>query len=71
MNVPVNTRAAAYLRTLIIVSAVLTLATLVLRFGKGLFLAPLNLSNENVAAAWFQESCCFWPACMQPTVISD
>jgi len=53
MNVPVNTRAAAYLRTLIIVSAVLVLATLVLRFGKGLFLAPLNLSNENVAAAWF------------------
>jgi hypothetical protein len=53
MNVPANDRASAYLRTLIIVSGVLVAATVVLRFGKGLFLAPLNLTNENVAAAWF------------------
>jgi hypothetical protein len=53
MNLPANERAAAYVRTLVIVSGVLVLATVVLRFGKALFLAPLNLTNENVAAAWF------------------
>jgi hypothetical protein len=53
MNVRANKQATTYLRTLIIVSAVLILATVVLRFGHALFLAPLNLSNENVAAAWF------------------
>jgi hypothetical protein len=36
-----------------IISAVLVVATVILRFGHGLFLAPLNLTNENVAAAWF------------------
>lgn len=53
MNVPANNKAATYLRTLIVVSGVLVLATVVLRFGHALFLAPLNLTNENVAAAWF------------------
>jgi hypothetical protein len=53
MNVPANHRAKAYLRTLIIISGVLVLATVVLRFGHALYLAPLNLTNENVAAAWF------------------
>lgn len=53
MNLPGNERAAAYVRTLIIVSGVLVCATAVLRFGHALFLAPLNLTNENVAAAWF------------------
>ncbi len=53
MNVPANTRASTYLRTLIIVSGVLVLATVILRFGHALYLAPLNLTNENVAAAWF------------------
>ena len=45
--------ASVYLRTLITVSAVLVCATWVLRWQVALFLAPLNLSNENVAAAWF------------------
>jgi hypothetical protein len=53
MNVPANERATAYLRTLVIISGVLVLATVVLRFGRALYLAPLNLTNENVAAAWF------------------
>ncbi len=53
MNLPGNERAATFLRTLVIVSGALVLATAVLRFGKALFLAPLNLTNENVAAAWF------------------
>ena len=42
-----------YLRGLIGISAVLVVATIVLRFDRALFLAPLNLTNENVAAAWF------------------
>src|SRR4051794_39171152 len=42
-----------YLRALIGLSAVMVSATIVLRFGHGLALAPLNLTNENVAAAWF------------------
>ena len=53
MNLPGNERAATYLRTLVIVSGALIFATVVLRFGRALFLAPLNLTNENVAAAWF------------------
>jgi hypothetical protein len=53
MNLPANYRATHYMRTLMIISAVMVLATLILRFGKALYLAPLNLSNENVAAAWF------------------
>jgi hypothetical protein len=53
MNLPTNPRATGYVRTLMIISAVLIVATVVLRFGHGLFLAPLNLTNENVAAAWF------------------
>lgn len=53
MNVPANTRATVYLRTLLIISGVLVIATVILRFGHALYLAPLNLSNENVAAAWF------------------
>jgi len=53
MNLPTNPRATAYVRTLMILSAVLIVATVVLRFGHGLFLAPLNPTNENVAAAWF------------------
>jgi hypothetical protein len=53
MNVPTNNRAVSYLRTILVISGVLVLATVVLRFGRGLFLAPLNLTNENVAAAWF------------------
>src|SRR5215510_4600692 len=53
MKLPHNERATTYLRTLTIISIVLVLATLVLRFGRALYLAPLNLSNENVAAAWF------------------
>jgi hypothetical protein len=52
-KLPHNGRAAAYLRTLMAISALLVLATLILRFGHALFLAPLNLTNENVAAAWF------------------
>ncbi len=42
-----------YLRALIGISSVLVLATLILRFGKALWLAPLNLTNENIVAAWF------------------
>ena len=44
-----------FFRVLIAASAVLTLTTLLFRFGTGhfLWLAPLNLSEENVAAAWF------------------
>ena len=53
MNLPQNGRATTYLRTLVIISAGLVFATIVLRFGKALYLAPLNLTNENVAAAWF------------------
>jgi hypothetical protein len=53
MNLPTNPRATAYVRALMIISGVLIAATVVLRFGHGLFLAPLNLTNENVAAAWF------------------
>ena len=48
-----NHASRTYLRTLIAISAVLVLATLILRFGRGLVLAPLNLTNENVLAAWF------------------
>jgi hypothetical protein len=53
MKLPENGRAASYLRTLVIISGGLVLATVVLRFGYASFLAPLNLTNENVAAAWF------------------
>lgn len=53
MNLPTNPRATAYVRTLMIISGVLIAATVVLRFGHALFLAPLNLTNENVVAAWF------------------
>src|SRR5258705_12593640 len=45
--------AAAYLRTLITISVILVCATWVLRWQVALFLAPLNLTNENVAASWF------------------
>lgn len=43
------------LRVLVAISAVLVLATVVFRFRTPwfLWLAPLNLSEENVAAAWF------------------
>lgn len=48
-----NKIAATYVRTLIAIGAALVLSTLLLRWGFALFLAPLNLSNENVAGAWF------------------
>ncbi|MEJ1962868.1 MAG: hypothetical protein WDO56_15485 [Gammaproteobacteria bacterium] len=38
---------------MIAVSVALVLSTLLLRWGFALFLAPLNLSNENVVGAWF------------------
>lgn len=45
----------AYFRTLIAIGAVLVLTTLVFRFKTAffLFLAPLDLGNENIVAAWF------------------
>ncbi len=48
-----RTAQQTYLRTLIGIGAAMVFATLILRFGKALFLAPLNLTNENVVAAWF------------------
>ena len=44
MNLPTNPRATAYVRTLMIISGVLIDDTVVLRFGHGLYLAPLNLT---------------------------
>jgi hypothetical protein len=53
MNLSTPKPAAVYLRTLITVSVVFVCATWILRWQVALFLAPLNLTNENVVGAWF------------------
>ncbi|HEY1283729.1 MAG TPA: hypothetical protein VGE96_04550 [Steroidobacteraceae bacterium] len=55
MTTPSRRLSSAYLRTLVLVSAGMVFATFMLRWGLTPLhvLAPLNLTNENVVAAWF------------------
>lgn len=55
MTTPSTRLSSAYLKTLFLISAGLVFATFLLRWGLAPVhvIAPLNLTNENVVAAWF------------------